>query len=287
MIYLLISIGISSFLFVIFKLFEVLKIDTLQAIVINYFFAFSMGVVTTNQVIAPDKIVQEPWFLGAIFLGLLFIAVFNFMALTSQQNGLSVASVASKMSVVIPIIFGFVVYKESAGALKIVGIVMALVAVYLTSLKAEKTSFDKKNLLFPMLVFLGSGCIDTSIKYVETTYVGQEGVPIFSATIFGFAFLFGCLYLIYQKAKGHFSFQWKNVLGGLMLGVPNYFSIVYLLKALKTDGLESSTLFTLNNVGIVILTTIFGLLLFKEKLAVKNWLGIIIAIVSILLVATA
>jgi len=59
---------------------------------------------------------------------------------------------------------------------------------------------------------------------------------------------------------------------------------VYLLKALSTDGMESSTAFTLNNVGIVILSTLFGLFIFKEKLILKNWLGIVIAIVSILLV---
>ena len=73
-------------------------------------------------------------------------------------------------------------------------------------------------------------------------------------------------------------------MGGILLGVPNYFSIVYLLKALSTDGMESSTAFTLNNVGIVILSTLFGLFIFKEKLIWKNWLGIVIAIVSILLV---
>ena len=48
--------------------------------------------------------------------------------------------------------------------------------------------------------------------------------------------------------------------------------------------MESSTAFTLNNVGIVILSTLFGLFIFKEKLISKNWFGIIIAIVSIILI---
>jgi len=90
--------------------------------------------------------------------------------------------------------------------------------------------------------------------------------------------------LLYQIIKGAFRLEFKNILGGILLGVPNYFSIVYLLKALSTDGMESSTAFTLNNVGIVILSTLFGLFIFKEKLIWKNWLGIVIAIVSILLV---
>ncbi len=287
MIYLLISICISSFLFVIFKLFDVLKINTLQAIVVNYLVAFSVGLLSAERIIPPSEIIEKEWFIGAFLLGLLFIFVFNVMALTSQINGLSVASVSSKMSVVIPIVFGFVVYNESAGILKIIGILMALVAVYLTSIKNSKDSFDKKHLIYPLLVFFGSGCIDTSLKYVETTYVGDEGVPIFSATIFAFAFVFGISFLVLQKLKGKFTFQWKNILGGIMLGIPNYYSIVYLLKALKTDGLESSTLFTLNNVGIVILSTFFGLLLFKEKLFFKNWIGIALALISIALVANS
>jgi len=89
---------------------------------------------------------------------------------------------------------------------------------------------------------------------------------------------------LYQKVKGTLSFELKSIFGGILLGVPNYFSIVYLLKALSTEGMESSTAFTLNNVGIVILSTLFGLFIFNEKLISKNWFGIIIAIVSIILI---
>lgn len=286
MIYLLISICISSFLFVIFKLFDVFKINTLQAIVVNYFVASILGFSLSDISISFSDIPSQSWFLGALLLGVLFISVFNIMALTSQKNGLSVASVSSKMSVVIPIIFGVWVYNESVGFVKAIGILLALVAVYLTSIKEGKETSKNGSLLLPILLFLGSGCIDAGLKYIETLYVSEGGVPLFSATIFGCAFLFGCAYLIFQSVKGSVQFQFKNILGGILLGVPNYYSIVYLLKALSTEGVESSTLFTLNNVGVVILSTLFGLLIFKEKLIVKNWLGIVIAIVSILLVAS-
>ena len=83
------------------------------------------------------------------------------------------------------------------------------------------------------------------------------------------------------------SFEWKTVLGGIVLGVPNYYSMEFLLKALQTKGLESSTVFTINNVSIVILTTVFALTFFKEKLVKKNWIGIGLAIISILLVVSA
>ena len=285
MFYLLFSICISSFLFVIFKLFDVLKINTFQAIVVNYLTAAILGFYLSNNSVSFQQIPSQPWFLGAFLLGIMFILVFNVMALTSQKNGLSVASVSSKMSVVIAIIFGVWYYEESIGLVKLIGILLALVAVYLTSIK-EKNEIVKKNkdFLFPVLLFFGSGAIDTSLKYVETSFVAEGGVPLFSATIFGCAFGLGVIVLLYQKVKGILSFEFKSILGGILLGVPNYFSIVYLLKALSTEGMESSTAFTLNNVGIVILSTLFGLFIFKEKLISKNWFGIIVAIVSIILI---
>lgn len=288
MIYLFISICISSFLFVIFKLFDVLKINTLQAIVVNYLIAAILGFSLSDISVSFQEIPSQPWFLGALLLGVLFILVFNIMALTSQKNGLSVASVSSKMSLVIAIVFGVLYYGESLSYIKIIGILLALIAVYLTSSKEKKTIVNKHaGFLFPILLFIGSGAIDTSLKYIETTYVQEGGVPLFSATIFGCAFVLGIFFLLYQKLTGFFTFEFKNILGGFLLGVPNYFSIVYLLKALSTEGMESSTAFTLNNVGIVILSTLFGLLIFKERLNTKNWLGIAIAIMSILMVMSS
>lgn len=287
MIYLILSILISSLLFVIFKLFDVFKINTLQAIVINYAIALSFGLFSSNIQLSVYEIPQKPWFLGAFCLGFLFISVFNVMGITSQKNGLSVASVAGKMSVVIPIIVGVFVYKESIDFVKIIGILMALVAVYLSSAKSDSSPVKLKNLLFPLLLFVGSGCIDAGLKFVETTYVSEGAVPMFLATIFGCAFILGCFVIITQMINGKFKFQWKNLLGGIALGIPNYYSMEFLIKALQTKGLESSTLFTINNVSIVILTTVFALAFFKEKLIKKNWIGIGLAVISILLVASA
>ncbi len=287
MIYLIVSVLISSFLFVIFKLFEVYKVNTLQAIVVNYIVAATTGFLVYDGNITITEIPQTSWFWGTIFLGLLFISVFNLMALTSQRNGLSVASVAGKMSVVIPVIFGVWAYKESIHLLKITGIILALAAVYLTALKENSISKSKNSLLFPFLLFIGSGVIDAAIKYFETKHLPEGGIPIFSATIFAIAAITGIFILLVKAIKGELTINLKNIIAGICLGIPNYYSIYFLLEALNTEGLESSTLFTINNVAIVMLTTLFGLLLFKEKLIRKNWYGIGLAIISILIISFA
>ncbi len=286
MIYLALSILISSLLFVIFKLFDRFQVNTSHAIVVNYFVAHICGMLAYSGNLKHIEIPSQGWFGGAVFLGLLFILVFNIMALTSQRNGLSVASVAGKMSVVVPVAFAVVVYKERLGSIKIMGIVLALIAVYLTSMKNKRgVSIQRKTLWLPFLLFFGSGVIDTAIKYFETRYVAEGDVPIFSATIFAFAACMGMLFILKEVIRKRFHFEWKSMLGGIVLGVPNYFSIYYLLKALQAEGLESSTLFTINNVAIVMLTTLFGLFFFEERLLKKNWLGIGIAVVAIILVS--
>ncbi|WP_055446533.1 hypothetical protein [Lacinutrix mariniflava] len=287
MIYLLLSILASTLIFVIFTLFGKYKINTLQAIVFNYFTAFTTGILSSTETITVNEIINEDWFYGALFLGFLFIAIFNVMALTAQRNGLSVASVASKMSVVIPIVFGLYAYNESLSIVKTVGILLALFAVYLTSIKAKTGKVSFKNLWLPILLFFGSGTIDTTIKYIETTYVSDNGIPIFSATIFAIAGIIGIIIISAEAIKGKFKLDLKSIFGGVILGIVNYYSIYMLLKALQVDSFESSSIFTINNVAIVMLSTLIGLAFFKEKLSIKNWSGIAIAILSIVLVTLA
>ncbi|MGY0407729.1 MAG: EamA/RhaT family transporter [Polaribacter sp.] len=286
MIYLLLSILFSTSLFVIFKYFSIYKINILKAIVVNYLVAFIMGFVLSEIKFPIAEIYQQPWFLGSLILGALFVSVFFVIAITAQNNGVSVASIAGKMSVVIPVLFGIFLYNESVTFLKILGILIALIAVYLASTKEEKLE-KKGTLLFPFLLFLGSGIIDTTLKYVQVHFVPEKEVAIFSGSLFGFAAFFGLLVLGVKFIKKREAFGVKNLLAGIILGVPNYYSIVCLIKALQNKNFESSVLFTVNNVGVVIVSTLVGLLLFQEKFSLKNKIGVVLAIIGIVLVAIA
>ncbi|TYB77387.1 DMT family transporter [Bizionia gelidisalsuginis] len=287
MIALIFSILSSTFIFVIFKLFKKYQVNTLHAIVFNYYTACAFGLLHYKTPVNITTILNAKWLIGAIVLGVLFITVFNIMALTVQKNGLSVASVASKMSVVIPIVFGIYLYHEKLGVLKIVGIVFALIAVYLTSIKEKKVVFNSKGLWLPLSLFLGAGIIDTFINYIENTYLEPDSIPIFSATIFCFAGLIGTLLILVKSTKPPLNLSYKSVVGGFFLGVANYYSIHYILLALQSKHLESSIVFTINNVAIVATSTLLGLLLFKEKLITKNWIGIGLALLSIILIVNS
>ena len=288
MIYLLLSVLSSTIIFVVFRLYKKFGVNTLQAIVINYFIACTVGFFGHINHTSFEHVPSESWFPGALLLGFLFIAVFNLAAITTQKSGLSVVAVATKMSVAIPVLFGIFLYNESTGVLKIAGILLALAAVYLTSIKTkEGISIKSKNLIFPLLVFLGSGIIDTSLKFLETNYVSETDVGLFSSTIFATAGVIGTIILIVQAFMGKLKITFKNILGGIALGIPNYYSIYFLVMALRSEGFDSSTIFTMNHVAIVTFSTLVGILLFKEKLIRKNWIGLGLAILSIILVANS
>ena len=284
MIYLLLSILFNSVLFVIVKLFAKFNIDALQALVINYFVAFLVGLFFLENSLAPKEIINHDWFKGSILLGFVFISTFYATTLTSQRNGLSVASVASKMSVIIPISLGVILYNEQLGFIKIIGILLALIAVYFTSKKETGEIQQANNLLFPILVFIGAGTIDSSLKYLQTYHVTANQIGLFSTVTFFCAFSVGVLTILFLTIRGQIKFSGRNILGGIALGLPNYFSLYYLVKMLEAKAFQSATLFTIHNISIVLVSTFVGILFFKEKISLRNAFGIGLALFALYLV---
>ncbi|SHG24675.1 EamA family transporter [Flagellimonas flava] len=285
MLHLLFSVLCTTLIFIIFKLFDVYKVQTPYAIVVNYVVAFTVGILLYGGEVNFTQLSGSSWFLGAMGMGVFFILIFNLMAKASQVAGVAVASVATKMSLVIPVVIGVILYQEKLSALQITGILLALAAVYFTSIKEKSLTISKKSLLLPILVFIGSGIIDTSMKYFEERHLAKEEVAIFSAMVFVFAALSGFVFIGFKSIQGRFKMNIKDVLAGIVLGVPNYFSIYFLIKALQNEGLSSAAIFTINNVAVVMLCTLLGILIFKERLSLKNWGGIALAVLSIILVA--
>lgn len=287
MIALVLSILSSSAIYIVFKLFGKYNITTLNALIVNYFIAFVLGLIFQGNFSLEGvlSVTSKDWFYGSMALGAMFILVFSLMVITTQKGGMSVVSVASKMSVAIPVIFVILYYNESIGLLKIAGILLALISVYLVSVrKRDGLSIDMKYFIFPLLVFLGSGIIESSIKFLENTYVPDDEISLFSANTFFFACVTGIVFFGLRKLRTKTDFKAKDFLGGVLLGIPNYFSIYFFILALRIEGLQSSSIFIINNVSIVLLSTLLGIMFFRERMIPKNWAGIVMAILSIILI---
>ena len=291
MLFLIGSIVLSSWLTLSFKLVERFGINTFQAIVFNYITCVITGSFVNGAFPISIDTVHESWFNWSLLMGTIFIALFNVIAFTAQKMGVSVASVANKLSLVVPFVFSIYLYNEESTAFKIIGIVMALSAVVLTcwpSANAMEPSGKKAKPLYfflPLILFIGSGLLDTMIKYVEISFLSESNQNAYLITAFAVAASIGVIALLFLFSTGKMKFDKRAIAAGIMIGVPNYFSIWCLVHVLKDYAGNSSAIIPINNMGIVLLSTVVAFLLFKEKLSKLNWLGILLSVVAIGLIA--
>lgn len=278
----LISIVLSGSLIICFKIFEKFKVNNSNAIAINYIFASGSGIILGYDTFSSINIFQSEWFPYTILFGVMFIATFNLIAIGVKSAGLMVVSIAQKMSLVIPLAFGIWFYNESFGLIKITGIILALIAIYFTSAKKEvlHEKRDWKLFLVPIIIFIGSGVVDISIKISQEYFGAQVPFSVLLACIFGSAGIIG----LTQKGIQRQKIALRDAVAGLFLGLFNFFSTYFLMKALANDAMESSFVFAVNNIGIILFNSMIAVIIFKEKITRTNTIGIILALLSILII---
>ena len=290
MIFLIGSILLSSWLTLAFKLCERYKINILQAIVFNYLTCVITGSLVNGSLPFTGKNIQSNWFLWAVSMGMLFIILFNIIGITAQKTGVAVASVANKSSLIIPFIFSVYLYNEKINGWGVIGIGLAILGVILTCYRSGgKTGVGEKNnnrwLLLPLALFVGSGLLDTIIKYIQHNFLNPATENPFLIISFTTAFMAGGIYLAIQLFLKKRGFELKAILAGIIIGIPNYFSIWCLVRFLKVSPWQSSASIPVNNMGIVLFSSVMAWLLFREHLSKINLIGIVLSIIAIYLIA--
>jgi drug/metabolite transporter (DMT)-like permease len=284
MIFLILSIIISTLFGISFKVIAVKNINGFQAIIVNYVVAGSLGFLTTKSSVTPMNVFHESFFSIAVFLGIVFISSLFVISETTAKQGISVAQVANRMSVVVPISIAILFYGDGISVSKIIGIILAIMAVYLVSHKETQGKVaDKFWWLFPLIIFICSGIIDSSINYAQRNLLNDLNFDAFLSTIFATAFMFGFIVLLYQLIIKKEKFQWQAIPAGMILGAINFGTMYFIISALNTNVLEPSVLFPINNLSILTLSTVVSVIVFKEKLSSKNWIGIGLSLLAILI----
>ena len=283
MIYLVLAILFSTGVFVAMRLFERYKLDNHQALMWNYVFASGTGFAICEHWDTVPQLVAEPWFGLSILTGFWFIFTYILMTASTQRSGVTVTSLSSKLSVVLPILAGVIMFSERLNFVATTGIVLALVALVLVlggrNKKTNKTGWIAG--LLPVFIFFGTGTGDILMKITEQqNTVGNLGFMI--AFIYFVALVFGIIIVVWDIARGKSKWQWKSAAGGIMLGVINYFSTYSVYYAMRC--FDNVVLFPIYNIGVVSMTALVGWLLFKEKLTLKNYIGLVIAVIAVILI---
>ncbi len=286
MLQLLLSILFSTSLVVILRSFSRWNIKTEYGIVFNYIFCCITGCIAMDN---KSMILQIPEWNGwwiCLLLGLGFILIFLLIGKSTQLLGIATTSISFKLSFIIPVIVAITFYGDQLTNNKIIGIIAAIAAVFFITYqpadKAEEAiSEEGRSMWFlPLIIFVGSGITDSTFNFIQRNYTPAGYDHIVTILIFSGAFISGIA--IYGRHKE--LYQWKNVAGGIVLGVPNYFSLYFLMQALKHAGYNPSTLFPINNLGIVGLSALTGLLVFKESFSLRKIIGFVLAVFSIVII---
>lgn len=283
----LLAILTFTSMLVLFKYFGQFKINNLQAIIVNYITAGVCGLLQAyfnGSKIEFSEMISSDYTIPALVIGFMFIFIFNLIAFGTQKIGLAITTVANKMSLVIPVFVSIWLFGDKLGIIKVIGVILAVIAIYFSSTEGGKLNFNKKYLWLIFTIFFGQGIADSALKWAQVNAVDDTNTGAFFATTFLFASFMGSLFLLYELISGKSKIKFKNIVAGIMLGLPNYYTLYFFMRALEGGVLESSQIFPIVNMGVITLTAMLGVILFREKLSRTNWTGILLAITSIALI---
>jgi len=280
MIYIILSIFCSVTVAVLLKLAKRYQISVIQAVTINYLTALILCFLFFKPEV---KIVSSaaPW---PIYLGLAILlpTIFLFLAASVKNLGIVKTDIAQRLSLFIPILAAYFIFKEDFNQLKFIGLCAGFLAIILTFLRKSEYHSKSNNWYYPVIVFLGFGVIDVLFKQVALHKELPYTTSLF--VVFSLAFLVSLIIVLIMVISKKTKVQLVNVGCGLILGLFNFGNILFYLKAHKALSSNPSTVFASMNLGVIVVGTLIGIIVFKEKLSKLNYFGIALAICAVVLI---
>ncbi|MBI9067770.1 MAG: hypothetical protein JEZ09_10795 [Salinivirgaceae bacterium] len=284
MIDLLLSIASSTIILLIFKIIEKQKVPIFPPIVINYITAASLGFVLNRS--NPIVIFSEVpvWIYFSIIIGILLIVNFFFIGNATQKSGIAITTVSAKMSFVLPVLYSLLFDVNDVFTLaKAILLLLAMVSVFLVVLPNKYSLKGKMTIVYPILIFFGLGLLDSLIKYCQYNYISNpESSSIFSGVNFSIAGIIGLVVLLFSKKSRKTILNIKVLILGVALGAANFGSMYFIINALNALKYDNSMVFGINNIGVVVLSVLMAVLVFKEKYSKINWIGLIISVIVLI-----
>jgi uncharacterized membrane protein len=282
MVFLLLAILCSASLPLLFRAFDDWRVNLFWAIPVNYFTCIVVGAIFAPALPEVFELVSRPWFFLAIFQGFVLVVNFYLLAYTAQRAGVSVAVLASRLSVAIPIMLAFLLYDDSLNTVKIVGLITALSSLYLCTATEQDLGITHPRLgrLLPILVFFMFGCHFTLLKFAQARYLDGSSYHLYVTISFLFAFVMSVVVGL-ANIITRLEVRAADLIAGGLLGILNYGAIYCLVKVLSLEGWQSSQLFPIYSVGVVSVSSLLAMVLFKERLSGLKKLGLFVGLLAV------
>ncbi len=280
--YLILAIITSTIIFILFKYFEKFRISNIQAITTNYLVAVALGYCTSHENITASGVLTKPWLNIALISGCILMLTFIIYAFSVQKAGMAITSVSGKMSVIIPVLCGLAIFHENMTWWRSAGIILAMLAFYLTLKRPSSQAIKVKYLIFPILLFIGNGLNDSLFKISEELYIKND-YTTYLVSAFTISMIIGFIILTILLALKKERLHYKNLIAGSILGVINWYATYFFFIGL--EYFDVSVFVPVYNAGVVLIAAIIGYFFFKEKLSKTNVTGILLALLAIIIIA--
>jgi drug/metabolite transporter (DMT)-like permease len=281
MIYILLSILCSVTVGILFKLARRYQINIPQAVAWNYLTAIILCAFFFRVKISDVKLPSSPLY---IYLGILLPLIFVILSKSIKEIGIAKTDIAQRLSLFIPIIAAYFLFGEQFTLMKVLALVSGFLAIVLILYKPAKVA-NKSSILYPLLVFVGYGIVDVMFKKVAL--MPAISYPTSLLIVFVLAFCLSLITIVYLAVFKKQRFQMVNFACGVVLGLFNFSNIYFYLKAHKALSNTPSIVFGSMNLGVIVLGTIVGVYLFKEKLSRVNIIGIVLALLSVVILTVS
>ncbi|MCZ4243738.1 DMT family transporter [Pedobacter punctiformis] len=280
MIYITLSIFCSVTVAVLLKLAKRYQISIIQAVTYNYLTALILCFLFFKpdvSVITP----AAPWPIY-ISLAVLLPSIFLFLAASVKNLGIVKTDIAQRLSLFIPILAAYFIFKEDFNNLKFIGLAVGFVAILLTFIRKNDKQSESNKWIYPVFVFVGFGVIDVLFKQIALHKELPYTTSLF--TVFCLAFLVSLIIVIVMVLVKKIKLQLVNLICGIILGLFNFGNILFYLKAHQALAKNPSTVFAAMNLGVIVVGSLIGILIFKEKLSRLNYAGIVLALAAVILI---
>ena len=278
MVFLILSIICSVSVGVIFKIARRYSINIPQIVAVNYLFALSLCYFFFSPDLAAVG-VDAPWGIY-VSLGILLPSIFLFLAASIKYMGIVKTDAAQRLSLFIPILAAWMIFGEQFNTLKIIAFGIALPALLLI---LNKPSDNTKNKwVYPIAVLIGFGLIDILFKQIALFTNLPYTTSLF--IVFGLAMIIMLMVVSFEMVFKKAKLNYKNFLFGGLVGIFNFGNILFYLKAHQSFAENPSTVFAGMNMGVIIIGSLTGIFIFKEKLSRMNFAGLFLALIAIVLI---
>ena len=275
MLYLILAILSSACVSLFMRLSESKIRDNIAMLVMNYCMCTLLGALYAGagSLIAPSGELYRTAGMG-IFNGVLYLTSFVLLQINVRRNGVVLSSTFMKLGLLVTMVVSVCLYGEIPGTLQILGFVLAVAAIVLINYRKENTNAGFKSGL--ILLLLCGGMADAMSKIFEESGVPGMGDQFLFFTFFAALILCIGLMLVKKQRPG----KWE-VLFGLMIGVPNFLSSKFLLRAL--EDIAAVIAYPVYSVAGILVVTMAGVLLFREKLEKCQWIALVLILLALVL----